>query len=63
MNLLLPKLILSNSLFDFKKAISLNFTNYLTLANVCFGWVCSVAVQVHTKEGGWDTGVGRSSSI
>jgi hypothetical protein len=53
---------------DFVKTLSLifssDFTNFfLILAKIFFGWVCKVAVQAHSWEGGWDTGVGRSSSI
>jgi len=27
-----------------------------------WGWVCYAAALAHSWEGGWDTGVGRSSS-
>jgi hypothetical protein len=35
---------------------------FFILANVFLGAVCNAAALSHSWEGGWDTGVGRSSS-
>ncbi len=51
-------------MFALKNVISLNFANFSILANVFFWVECNV--QLHgcvPIEGGWNTGVGRSSSI
>jgi hypothetical protein len=39
------------------------FCNFLILANVFWGWYAVQLLRDIPCKGGWDTGVGRSSSI